>query len=106
MGSIYNYAEANIASAHIYNKALDDWEVSAKLILPQEGGMIMGCSSGPNFNKASLVYSLDATTPVDTTPPQTQLEIVQVDAEEERGVNLLLIIVLLANRNKVVVRSV
>ena len=24
----------------------------------------MGCSSGPNFNKASLVYSLDATTPV------------------------------------------
>lgn len=24
----------------------------------------MGCSSGPNFNKPSLVYSLDATTPV------------------------------------------
>jgi len=27
VGSIYNYAEANIASAHIYNKALDDLEV-------------------------------------------------------------------------------
>ena len=28
----------------------------------------MGCSSGPNFNKASLVYSLDATTPVGYDP--------------------------------------